>query len=95
MGLAISKLYSLLNFTKDTRVLMLGLNAAGKTTARYKVRNASTRPLLHSSPSFSNMIHYPSRAAQVSEVAVTYLTCSTLKPIVGIVVTSAYTCRVQ
>jgi small GTP-binding protein len=38
MGLAISKLYSLLNFTKDTRVLMLGLDAAGKTTVLYKLK---------------------------------------------------------
>lgn len=34
----ISKLYGLLNFTQDTRILMLGLDAAGKTTALYKLK---------------------------------------------------------
>lgn len=38
MGLAISKLTALLTFTKETRILMLGLDAAGKTTALYKMK---------------------------------------------------------
>ena len=32
MGLSISKLYDMLNFSVKTRILMLGLDAAGKTT---------------------------------------------------------------
>lgn len=38
MGLAISKLYALFNFPTNTRILMLGLDAAGKTTALYKMK---------------------------------------------------------
>ena len=38
MGLAISKLYSLFNLDVPTRVLMLGLDAAGKTTILYKLK---------------------------------------------------------
>lgn len=38
MGLAISKLYNLFSYTQKTRVLMLGLDAAGKTTALYKLK---------------------------------------------------------
>ena len=39
MGLAASKLFnSLFGFTKHTRILMLGLDAAGKTTALYKLK---------------------------------------------------------
>jgi signal recognition particle GTPase len=33
MGLIISKVMNALSFTKDTRILLLGLDAAGKTTA--------------------------------------------------------------
>ena len=42
MGLATSKLYErvadLLSFTTKTRVLLLGLDAAGKTTLLYKLK---------------------------------------------------------
>ena len=38
MGLAISKLTGLLNFTQRTRILMLGLDAAGKTTILYRLK---------------------------------------------------------
>ena len=38
MGLLVSKVLNALTFTKDTRILMLGLDAAGKTTALYKMK---------------------------------------------------------
>ena len=38
MGLAISKVLDAFNFKKDTRILMLGLDAAGKTTTLYKMK---------------------------------------------------------
>lgn len=38
MGIYMSKVLNALNFTKDTRILMLGLDAAGKTTALYKMK---------------------------------------------------------
>eukprot|EP00967_Tisochrysis_lutea_P090364 scaffold129256_cov30-Tisochrysis_lutea.AAC.1 len=38
MGLAASKLFEMLNFKKPTRVLMLGLDAAGKTCTLYKLK---------------------------------------------------------
>ena len=34
----VSKMLNALNFTRDTRILMLGLDAAGKTTALYKMK---------------------------------------------------------
>ena len=38
MGLVISRLVSSLSFAQDTRILMLGLDAAGKTTTLYKLK---------------------------------------------------------
>ena len=38
MGLIISKVLEKLTFTKETRILMLGLDAAGKTTTLYKMK---------------------------------------------------------
>jgi len=38
MGLAASKLFEMLNFKQPTRVLMLGLDAAGKTCTLYKLK---------------------------------------------------------
>jgi len=38
MGLLVSKVLASLDFTKDTRLLMLGLDAAGKTTCLYKMK---------------------------------------------------------
>ena len=38
MGLAISKVMNILNFQQHTRILLLGLDAAGKTTILYKLK---------------------------------------------------------
>ena len=38
MGLAASKLFQMLNFKQPTRVLMIGLDAAGKTCTLYKLK---------------------------------------------------------
>ena len=38
MGIFMSKVINALSFTKDTRILMLGLDAAGKTTCLYKMK---------------------------------------------------------
>ena len=38
MGPVISRLVSSLSFAQDTRILMLGLDAAGKTTTLYKLK---------------------------------------------------------
>lgn len=38
MGLIVSKMYAALNFSQPTRILLLGLDAAGKTTALYKLK---------------------------------------------------------
>ena len=38
MGLVISRLVSSLSFAQDTRILMLGLDAAGKATTLYKLK---------------------------------------------------------
>jgi hypothetical protein len=47
MGLIMSRVYDHL-FTRDTRILMLGLDAAGKTTLLYKLKlgeNVTTIPV--------------------------------------------------
>ena len=38
MGIIVSKLMEKLSFSRPTRVLMLGLDAAGKTTVLYKLK---------------------------------------------------------
>ena len=38
MGIFISKLFDVLSTKKETRILMLGLDAAGKTTITYKLK---------------------------------------------------------
>lgn len=38
MGLSASKIFNFFGFTKKTRVLMLGLDASGKTTTLYKLK---------------------------------------------------------
>ena len=38
MGLVASKIIAAFTFSKETRILMLGLDAAGKTTALYKMK---------------------------------------------------------
>ena len=38
MGLAVSKVFEMLSFRTPTRVLMLGLDAAGKTSVLYKLK---------------------------------------------------------
>ena len=38
MGLALSRLQEMLSFSTPTRVLLLGLDAAGKTTVLYKLK---------------------------------------------------------
>jgi GTPase SAR1 family protein len=62
MGIFASKIFGKLFGKKDVRILMVGLDAAGKTTILYKVRDASTRP--RAPPCPPNLIHRPLRAAQ-------------------------------
>lgn len=62
MGLAFSKLFDRLWGKKEMRILMVGLDAAGKTTILYKLKLGeivTTIPTIGTRPQF----HPPSRRA--------------------------------
>lgn len=62
MGLTFSKLFDKLWGKKEMRILMVGLDAAGKTTILYKLKLGeivTTIPTIGMDPSICNVQQYP------------------------------------